>query len=135
VEKRIFKEHSGELIGNQSIDFWKQDGVTEIEESLLANPVEWRMNDDLLKAEFEGKIKINRAPAFVSCVSNFSNFLDLFRKTLRNLEVGVPVVVRRRASEAMSLFVTCVLVAKTLHCRYSLVTTPLSTASGGTKFS
>jgi len=32
VEKKLFEEYSGELIGNQALDFWKQDGVTEIEE-------------------------------------------------------------------------------------------------------
>ena len=34
VEAEIFEKHSAELIGNQAMDFRKQDGVTEIEESV-----------------------------------------------------------------------------------------------------
>lgn len=56
--------------------------MTEIEESLEANPVERAMVDDLLADERAGLITLRRDPAFVGAVSNFSNFLDLCRKTL-----------------------------------------------------
>jgi hypothetical protein len=92
VEEKLF-ENAGFLIGNQTLDFQKQDGVTEMEESVMANAVERRLNDLLLRDETSGKIRVNRKPIYVSCVSNFTNFLDLFRKTVRSLEVGVPCVV------------------------------------------
>jgi hypothetical protein len=57
-------------------------GVTEIEESLEANPVEHAMVDSLLRDESRGVLALRREPALVGAVSNFTNFLDLCRKTL-----------------------------------------------------
>lgn len=88
IEQKFLTELTGFLIGNQSMDFSKQDGITEIEESIMANTVERRLCDQVLKAEQDGKINISRKPIYVSCVSNFTNFLDLFRKTIRDMEVG-----------------------------------------------
>jgi len=42
------------IIGNQCLDFQKQDGITEIEESIQANLLEMRMNELLLKDEAKG---------------------------------------------------------------------------------
>jgi len=98
IEATLLEKYAGFLIGNQMTDFWKFDGVTELEESTMANEVERRMNDALLEDETAPKIRIKRTPAFVGCVSNFSNFLDLFRKTIRNLECGVPIVILSRSN-------------------------------------
>jgi hypothetical protein len=97
VEQLLLTKHAGYLIGNQCVDFQKQDGVTEIEEAIMANTVERRLNDLLLRDEANGKLHVNRAPIYVSAVSNFTNFLDLSRKTLRSLEVGIPVLILSRS--------------------------------------
>ena len=98
IEERLLTEYAGFLIGNQCMDFGKQDGITEIEESIMANTVEQRLNDLVLREEERGKIHIHRQPIYVSCVSNFTNFLDLFRKTIRNMELGIPCVVLGRSN-------------------------------------
>lgn len=100
IEQMLLSEpYVGMLIGNQCIDFLKQDGVTEMEESIQANTMERRLND-LLLDDYEAKniCVVSRKPIYVSTVSNFTNFLDLFRKTIRSLEVGIPVIVLCRTS-------------------------------------
>jgi hypothetical protein len=96
IEQLLFTKHIGYLIGNQCIDFQKQDGVTEMEEAIIANTIERRLNDLLLQEEEAEHVIIDRRPIFVATVSNFTNFLDLSRKTLRSLELGIPVVVLGR---------------------------------------
>lgn len=100
IEQKLLTEYAGFLIGNQCIDFQKQDGVTEMEESVMANHVERALNDFVLRDETEGRIVVNRKPIYVSTVSNFTNFLDLFRKTIRSLELGIPCVVLGRSNTA-----------------------------------
>jgi hypothetical protein len=104
VEMEFFENRAGMLIGNQCIDFQKQDGVTEIEEAIMANIVERRLNDLLLRDERNGKVIVNRKPMYVSCVSNFTNFLDLSRKTLRSLEVGIPCVILGRTNTSQHCY-------------------------------
>jgi hypothetical protein len=98
IEHELLNTHAGFLIGNQLVDFAKQDGVTEIVEAVQANAVERRLNDLLLRDESLQHVVVNRKPVYVSCVSNFTNFLDLSRKTLRSLEVGIPCVVLGRTA-------------------------------------
>jgi hypothetical protein len=62
IEQTLFDKYSGFLIGNQCLDFQKQDGITEIEESIMANAVERRLNDLLLADEAQGIVEVNRQP-------------------------------------------------------------------------
>jgi hypothetical protein len=98
IEEKLLDEYAGFLIGNQCLDFQKQDGITEIEEAIMANHVERNLNDLVLREESNGEIAVNRQPIYVSAVSNFTNFLDLFRKTVRSLELGIPCVVLGRSN-------------------------------------
>lgn len=97
IEDELLTTYAGCLIGNQCLDFGKQDGITEMEEATMANAVERNLNDLLLEDEASGKVQINRKPIYVSCVSNFTLFLDLFRKTIRSLEIGIPCVILGRS--------------------------------------
>lgn len=100
IEQKLLTKYAGFLIGNQCLDFQKQDGVTEMEEAVMANHVERALNDLVLRDESDGKIAVNRKPIYVSAVSNFTNFLDLFRKTIRSLELGIPCIVLGRSNTA-----------------------------------
>lgn len=104
IEQELLTTYAGSLIGNQCLDFGKQDGITEIEEATMANAVERNLNDLLLKDEADGRLSINRKPIYVSCVSNFTLFLDLFRKTVRSLELGIPCVILGRSNTSQHAY-------------------------------
>ncbi|KAL3772360.1 hypothetical protein ACHAW5_010362 [Stephanodiscus triporus] len=69
IERKFLDEYAGLLIGNQCLDYSKQDGVTELEECIMANSAERKMNDLLFDDE----------------------------RTLRSLELGVPCAVLCRS--------------------------------------
>ena len=102
------------LVANQALDFHKQDGATEIEEAIQVRPIERLLNDQLLNDEKDGIIHVDRSVAIVLSVSNFSNFLDLSRKVLRNVEVGVPVLIMSRGTVSQHCFRWAKMLADTL---------------------
>ena len=66
-QKLLSSKYTGFLVGNQCIDFQKQDGITEIEEAIMANTVERKLNDMLLQDESNGKLTICRKPIYGTC--------------------------------------------------------------------
>jgi hypothetical protein len=69
VETKLLSHQvASQLVANQAVDFLKQDGITEIEESLQANQVERKLNDFLAQDAALGKLEINRAPVLVATV-------------------------------------------------------------------
>jgi hypothetical protein len=104
IEDRLFNQEAHKLVAWQLLDFGKQDGLTEILEANEAMQVERAMNDSLWEKAQSGVLDIPKAPIFVGCVSNFSNFLDLCKKTLRSLELGIHVIVMSRSNTAQHCF-------------------------------
>jgi hypothetical protein len=104
IEQELLTSYSGKLIGDQCLDFGKQDGITEMEEATMANAVERKLNDMILRDELDGKVEISRKPIYVSCVSNFTLFLDLFRKTIRSLELGIPCIILGRSNTSQHAY-------------------------------
>ena len=78
--------------------------MTEIEESVRQTWLSVALTTYYWRTKNAGKVNICRAPAFVRCVSNFSNFLDLSRKCLRNIELGVPAIILSRRNTTQHMY-------------------------------
>ena len=79
IEQALLTKHSGFLVGNQCVDFQKQDGVTEIEEAIMANTIERKLNDMLLRDESNGQLSISRKPIYGRCCNDKVLLREIFK--------------------------------------------------------